>query len=130
MPLQILDHFNVVTSDHEASAQFYADVLGMRIGDRPPFKFPGSWLYVGDQAVLHLVEIAEDKLPSGKGRFNHIALQAEGYADIKTRLAESNIEFDERVLPGEDRGQTQIFFETPDNVTIELIFQPDDVAAG
>ena len=46
-----LDHFNVVTSDLEASRRFYVRVLGLREGARPPFDFPGAWLYCADAAV-------------------------------------------------------------------------------
>ncbi len=61
MPLEFIDHYNIVTTDAAASAKFYVDVLGMQIGNRPPFKFPGARVYAGDQPVLHLVEL--DKVP-------------------------------------------------------------------
>lgn len=30
------------------------DVLGLRVGDRPPFPFPGYWLYAGSSAWVHV----------------------------------------------------------------------------
>lgn len=126
MPLQVLDHYNVLTRDAEVSAKFYVDVLGMRVGDRPPFPFPGAWVYAGDVAVLHLSQT--DKVPDGSGRCSHVAFRASDYAGMKKRLKKAKVKFDERVVPG--RGLTQIFLDTPDHVTVELIFQPDDVAAA
>lgn len=130
MPLHMLDHFNITTDDAEESAKFYVEVLGMRIGDRPPFPFPGAWLYSDDHPVLHLSQRAPEKVPNGKGRFDHIAFQVSGYGDMKASLDKHGAEYIERVVPGEGRGQTQIFVESPDKVMIELVFQPDDVAAG
>ena len=47
MPINKLAHFSVRTTDVEASRQFYVEVLGFKEGFRPPFKFPGLWLYRG-----------------------------------------------------------------------------------
>ena len=56
MPLQNLNHILVLARDLEATRDFYVNVLGLRVGPRPPFKFPGHWLYLGDKAVVHLAE--------------------------------------------------------------------------
>lgn len=45
MPINKLAHFSVRTTDVEASKRFYVDVLGFQEGFRPPFRFPGLWLY-------------------------------------------------------------------------------------
>lgn len=126
MQVRGLDHYNVSTVDAARSAQFYVDVLGFRIGDRPPFPFPGAWVYCGDQPVLHLVE--KPSIPEGTGRVDHIAFQASGYAETKSRLDAHSVKYRENVVPG--GGPTQIFLETPDSLWLELIFQPDDVARG
>jgi len=126
MPLERLDHYNVSTLDAQKSAQFYVDVLGMEVGDRPPFRFPGAWVYCGDVAVLHLVE--KDEIPDGTGRVDHIAFQATGYAEMKARLEQHGVDYREQVVPG--RKLTQLFLETPDGLWVELIFQPEDVAAA
>jgi catechol 2,3-dioxygenase-like lactoylglutathione lyase family enzyme len=128
MPMQVLDHYNVITTDAEKSSKFYVDVLGLRVGDRPPFPFPGAWIYCGDMPVIHLSQ--RDDAPDGSGRCSHVAFKATDYADMKGRLDKHGVQYVERTVPGEDRGQTQIFVETPDQVTIELIFQPEDVAAA
>ncbi|HZD25632.1 MAG TPA: VOC family protein [Alphaproteobacteria bacterium] len=126
MPLEAFDHYNVVTLDAQKSAQFYTDVLGLRIGDRPPFSFPGAWVYCGDTAVLHLVE--KDSVPDDTGRVDHVAFRATGYAAMKARLNGAGVAYRENTVPG--RGLTQIFVETPDRLTVELIFSDADVAGS
>ncbi|MDP6344995.1 MAG: VOC family protein [Alphaproteobacteria bacterium] len=127
MPLQGLDHYNVVTTDAAESARFYVEVLGMRIGDRPPFKFPGAWVYCGDQAVLHLIE--REEIPeSGTGRLDHVAFRATGYAEMKARLDAAGVDYFERVVPRNN--VTQIFLQTPDGLKLELGFEAEDVAAA
>ncbi|MFP6746945.1 MAG: VOC family protein [Alphaproteobacteria bacterium] len=126
MPLEFIDHYNVLTKDAAASAKFYVDVLGLRIGDRPPFKFPGAWVYAGDRPVLHLVE--RDKLPEGKGVVDHVSFRCTGYGEIKQRLEDAGVEYDERVVP--KYNLTQLFLDTPDGLKIELTFTEESVAAG
>ena len=53
-----LDHYNVSTRKLHETIQFYEDVLGFKNGPRPPFNFPGAWLYYGGHPVLHLNDIS------------------------------------------------------------------------
>jgi catechol 2,3-dioxygenase-like lactoylglutathione lyase family enzyme len=50
MPLS-LNHCSICTADLEASRRLYVDALGLAVGPRPDFPFPGRWLYAGDTAV-------------------------------------------------------------------------------
>ena len=51
-----LDHFNIRARDLTGMRDFFVDVIGLREGDRPSFRFAGHWLYAGDAgAVVHLV---------------------------------------------------------------------------
>ena len=45
MSVGTLDHYNVSTRKFQETIQFYQDVLGFVNGPRPPFNFPGAWLY-------------------------------------------------------------------------------------
>jgi catechol 2,3-dioxygenase-like lactoylglutathione lyase family enzyme len=45
MSVGVLDHYNVSTRKLNETVQFYEDVLGFTNGPRPPFNFPGAWLY-------------------------------------------------------------------------------------
>ena len=73
MPPEYIDHHNVVTLDAVALANFHMDDLGLRVGDHPPFPFPGAWVFSGRQPVLHLVEL--DEIPDGTGRVEHLAFR-------------------------------------------------------
>ncbi len=55
MTVRSLDQYNIRTADEEASEAFYEDVLGLRLGERPAFTFPGAWLYCGVSPTVHLI---------------------------------------------------------------------------
>ena len=62
MTLTVLDHVNIRTARLEDLVAFYRDVLGLHTGWRPAFSFGGAWLYCGEQAVVHLVEVDEQPI--------------------------------------------------------------------
>jgi catechol 2,3-dioxygenase-like lactoylglutathione lyase family enzyme len=45
MSVTTMNHFTVLSDDLEATRRFYCDLFGFRVGWRPPFQFPGWWLY-------------------------------------------------------------------------------------
>ena len=55
MPAQSLNHYTIRVRDLEATKNFYTDVVGLTVGDRPPLNFPGYWLYCGDVPTVHLI---------------------------------------------------------------------------
>src|SRR3979411_3401653 len=55
MPRGGLQHYTIEPQDLERTKEFYVDVLGLEIGDRPPLDFPGYWLYSGGTATVHLM---------------------------------------------------------------------------
>ena len=55
MPAQSLNHYTIRVRDLEATKNFYTDVVGLKVGDRPPLNFPGYWLYCGDMPTVHLI---------------------------------------------------------------------------
>ena len=48
-----IDHITIVVSDLDRSADFYSQVLGMKLVERPNFPIPGRWLQLGD-IQIHL----------------------------------------------------------------------------
>ncbi len=118
MPLQNLNHLLVLARDLEATRDFYVNVLGLRVGPRPPFKFPGYWLYLGDQAVVHLAGQDSDSEDAGTGPIDHVAFEATGLKEMVTRLEEQAITLRHRKVP--DLGLHQVFIQDPNGVTIEL----------
>src|SRR5258708_7464910 len=114
-----LDHVNIRTRDLERSQRFYKEVLGLRLGARPAFTFPGAWLYAGDRPIVHLV--GDPKAPQGsKAAFDHVAFAASGMDAYAKRLEKADVAFETRVVPGAKR--YQIFLADPDGVKVELQF--------
>ncbi|MGE0719881.1 MAG: hypothetical protein AB7P02_30840, partial [Alphaproteobacteria bacterium] len=54
MGITAMNHFTVLTDDLEATTRFYG-LFGLKPGWRPPFKFPGAWLYATDTPILHVI---------------------------------------------------------------------------
>ncbi|WP_210732009.1 VOC family protein [Hydrogenophaga sp. PAMC20947] len=78
-----LDHINVRTTQLGAMVEWYTRVLGLRVGDRPNFPFPGAWLYAGDTMAVHLVGI-----DGATGTGSEMDLKLEHFAFTATGLAE------------------------------------------
>ena len=91
MPAMSLNHYTILARDLEATKDFYTDVVGLSVGDRPPLNFPGYWLYCGGVPTVHLIgkrpedehikDAATD--PAKTGRLDHIAFSCEGLKDMK-----------------------------------------------
>ena len=122
MQLGRLDHVNVRTANLAAMTEWYERVLGMRSGARPPFPFPGAWLYAGDHPAVHLVGVA--KPPEGKDpRVEHFAFQATGLEEFLTRLRRDGVRHETRALPGS--GIVQVNVWDPDGNHIHVDFAPE-----
>ena len=61
MQIGKLDHVNLRTNQLDKMIDWYTNILGMRSGLRPDFQFPGAWMYGGDDASVHLVEVDGDR---------------------------------------------------------------------
>ena len=141
-----LNHFSIRTTDLEASRHFYADVLGLSVGPRPDFPFPGLWMYRGDHAdvanaAVHLIGIdakdpnglkqylgeRDESLATGSGAVDHIAFFADGLAGMLAHLRQRGVDFRERTVPS--IGLHQLFLEDPTGVVIELNYPAAEKAA-
>jgi len=145
MAIEKLAHYSIRTTDLEASRVFYTEVLGFRVGYRPPFDFPGIWLYLGEDereyGTVHIIGIdpndpegliaylGDKSLDSltGTGSVDHIAFNATGLAGMRKTVAAKKLECRERTVPS--LGLHQVFLTDPSGVTIELNY-PAAEAAG
>jgi len=119
MPALAMDHFTILTDRLDETLAFYDDLLGLKPGDRPPFRFPGAWLYCGGRAVLHIV--AGRPLPADPaGILDHMAFSASGLSETLDRLDARSLPYDLRQLPGS--GMWQLFFNDPNGARVELDF--------
>ncbi|CAG2375880.1 MULTISPECIES: VOC family protein [Burkholderia] len=143
MPVSRLAHYSIRTPDLEASCRFYERVLGFRRGYRPPFDFPGAWLYLGDDeadyGTVHLIGIdpanpnglaaylGDKPVPAaGTGTVDHIAFVATGVEAMWRTLRAEHIAWRDRTVPS--LGLHQVFIEDPSGVTIELNYPAAEVA--
>ena len=135
MPATSLNHYTILARDLEATKDFYTDIVGLKVGDRPPLNFPGYWLYCGGVPTVHLLGYrAQDPVipdgpsyPAKTGRLDHIAFSCVGLKDMKSNLAGRSIKYDERVLPR--MNMTQLFYYDPDGIAVECNFPAEETEA-
>lgn len=123
--LKALDHVNIRTASVEAMAAWYERVLGLRSGPRPPFPFPGAWLYCGERAVVHLVGTAATPSAAESGlRLEHFALDAEGLGDFIDHLDSTGTAYRIGLTPGAPPlgGIVQVNIADPDGNHIHVDF--------
>jgi catechol 2,3-dioxygenase-like lactoylglutathione lyase family enzyme len=143
MPISKLAHYSIRTTDLDKSCGFYERVLGLTQGYRPPFDFPGAWLYKGgdesDFGTVHIIGVYPhdteglkaylgDKPAAleGTGTVDHIAFLATGVAQMWKTLEAEGIAWRDRTVPS--LGLHQVFVEDPSGVTIELNYPAAEVA--
>jgi catechol 2,3-dioxygenase-like lactoylglutathione lyase family enzyme len=122
-----MNHFTVLSDDLEATRRFYCDLFGFRVGWRPPFQFPGWWLYAadGDAPILHVIH--RDPLPQERaGVLDHMAFSAKDLPATVAILKRERIEYELRRLPG--GGIWQLFFNDPHGAKVEFDFAKDESA--
>lgn len=140
-----LNHFSIRSADLAACERFYVGVLGLTVGPRPDFPFPGLWIYRGDHAdpanaVVHI--IGQDKAApqgldnylgerdeaglQGSGAVDHIAFFTEGMAAMVAHLKAQDVPYRHRVVPA--IGLQQLFLTDPCGVVIELNYPASETA--
>ena len=120
MKITGLNHFNVLTDDVEATRRFYADVIGLEEGERPPLGFPGIWFYVEGRPILH---VSAAKLSDNRaGVIDHMAFSA---TDLKATLARLQAKGVKYVLRQQEGTKIwQVFCHDPMGAKVELDFDP------
>ena len=129
MPVLDLNHYSIAMAPETlaATVRFYVDVIGLKDGPRPPFAFPGHWLYAGNSAVVHLLgNAAPGARGTGTGDLDHIAFRATGLKEMRARLARLDVPHWERDVPG--AGLQQLFVRDPHGILIELNYPAAEAA--
>jgi catechol 2,3-dioxygenase-like lactoylglutathione lyase family enzyme len=129
MPVTSLDHVNIIARDLDASALFYAEVLGLERRDPPSPLLPEhiQWMYApGGQPIIHLVSVYrrgdDAAMPEGStGALDHVALGCSGYERTVSMLEELGLPFRTSGVAG--AGIRQIFISDPSDVLLELNFR-------
>ena len=124
MKVHGIDHFNVRASREmlERTRQFYCDVIGLVVGDRPPFEESGYWLYAGEHAVVHLSQARDtERLATDVATtLNHVAFACQGRTEFEQRLTDFGIDYRTAEVPA--TSVSQIFTNDPAGTGIELSF--------
>ena len=142
-----LNHYSIRTFQMDASRDFYAQVVGLEVGPRPDFAFPGYWLYAGDtalpsNAVVHIIGMDRNDAEGlkrylgerdpgslhGSGAVDHVAFFATGLAAMLSKLAGLGVAARERSVPG--LGLHQVFVTDPNGVVIELNYPAAEASAS
>ena len=125
MPVHGMNHFTILTDDLPATVDFYRKVMGMRPGPRPPFDFPGAWLYAeaGADAILHVIAgRSRDQMKAGV--IDHMAFTGSGLRETLSVLESNGIEFTLRRQAGD--GPWQLFFFDPNGARVEVDFDASE----
>ncbi len=138
MPLSHLEHFLIQTADLAKTRDWYVNVLGMRVGPSPDFKFPVCWLYIGEKDVLHLTEGGanasenrkkylgqQSEATTGSGVVDHVAFRATGLPEMMEHLTRLGVPFTKRMV--NDQGLFQLFLLDPNEVKVELNFANSEI---
>jgi catechol 2,3-dioxygenase-like lactoylglutathione lyase family enzyme len=129
MSVTAVNHFTILTDDLSSTLAFYEEHLNLKPGARPPFTFPGAWLYAdggkGPDPILHIVAgIAKERLV--KGVLDHMAFSGKGLAAAVAKLQTRNIKYELRRLP--EYGTWQLFFHDPNQAKVEIDFDKAEPA--
>jgi len=117
------NHFNLRAPLEllEQLKEFYCDIVGLSVGDRPPFNRFGYWLYAGDNAILHLVQDDEQEVSAeSRTSFDHVAFSCENRPHYQDRLEQNGVDF--RIAHVPMTGQVQLFIQDPAGNGVELNF--------
>jgi catechol 2,3-dioxygenase-like lactoylglutathione lyase family enzyme len=129
MTVTAMNHFTILTDDLPSTLAFYEEHLNLKPGARPPFTFPGAWLYAdggkGPHPILHIVA-GKEKKRLVKGVIDHMAFSGAGLAQAVAKLIAQGIDYELRRLP--DYGTWQLFFHDPNSAKVEIDFDAKEPA--
>jgi catechol-2,3-dioxygenase len=127
MPVDGFSHYNLRAPRAllEELCAFYADVIGLTVGPRPPFASFGYWLYAGGEPVLHLSEARPGSEPSAvPSTFDHAAFRCSDREGFERLLNARGVHYRAARVPL--TRQVQLFLSDPAGNGIELNFQEGD----
>ncbi|RAX41087.1 VOC family protein [Rhizobium tropici] len=118
-----LDHVTLRTADLDGTRQFLEDLLGLTVGFRPNFSFPGYWLYRDGEPIVHLIPSGGAPVGRDAETIDHVGFRLEGYGAFRGRLDATGILYSTMDLP--ELGERRLFVHTPGGILLELVFRDD-----
>lgn len=125
MQINRLDHVNLRTTQLDAMVSWYDDVLGMASGARPDFPFAGAWLYAGDVACVHLIQVDDTAAVGSEAglKLEHFAFRASGADAFEARLKSRGDKFVKNEIG--NSGIVAFNIWDPDGNHIHVDFEPE-----
>jgi catechol 2,3-dioxygenase-like lactoylglutathione lyase family enzyme len=111
-----LDHINIHAENLEAARDFLLAVLPLEEGFRPPFDFPGYWLYLDGKPIIHMQTRAAGM--GGRGWIDHLAFAPFDFEAERRRLDALGLSYVVGGIPG--TGIRQLFVTGPEGLKLEL----------
>jgi catechol-2,3-dioxygenase len=108
----------------EQLRNFYVQVVGLHVGERPAFDKFGYWLYADGEPVLHLVESVAAVAPDARSSFSHAAFDCNDLEQTEHLLTRLGVPFRRGQVP--ETGEPQLFLADPAGNGVELIFASSD----
>lgn len=121
MGVQGMNHFTILTDDVEATRAFYCEFLDFEVGARPPFIFPGLWLYKNGSPILHVIG-GRKREELRTGVLDHMAFSATGLAPMVAKLKAKDMPYILRRVASSTDGDWQLFFTDPNGAKVEYDF--------
>jgi catechol 2,3-dioxygenase-like lactoylglutathione lyase family enzyme len=130
MSITEMEHVLVLSEDIDATRDFYCEVVGLCVGERPALEFPGYWLYAAGVPCIHVADrtaylahaawlgLAVRHEPPGFGSVDHIAFNADEFESVLARLQQRGVAAVHNVVSG--GAMRQLFFEDPNGVRVEI----------
>lgn len=119
----MIDHVTLRTADLEATRDFLETLLDVKTGYRPPFSFPGYWLYKGDDPIVHLIPGGGQMVGGNAETIDHAGFRLNDYEAHRARLDALGIQYSRMDLP--DLGERRLFVRTPGGILLELVFREE-----
>lgn len=133
MPVNAIDHINIITDKLDQTIQFYASVLDLRYADTPAAAkgFKGAWMYdSADNAIVHIIwknpdsEFGTEHEPGQPtAAVHHVAFSCSDYDSTIAKLDRMAVEY--RASGINHLGVRQIFIKDPNNINVELNFSAE-----
>ena len=125
MPILEINHYNLRGTPDvmERLRDWYRDTVGLEVGDRPPFRFGGYWLYAKGRPILHLSEQGPGEthpIPTA-GTFDHVAFTCDDFEAMRGKLDALGETY--RVADVPLTHTRQIFLRDPGGNGVELNFE-------
>jgi catechol 2,3-dioxygenase-like lactoylglutathione lyase family enzyme len=120
MRLDKLDHVNIRTANLEEMVAWYMDIMGMTPGKRPPFQFPGAWMYIGEHAPVHLISV--DETPTHDTlQIEHFAFSATGLDSFLEKLKQRGVDYELGRVPEFEILQVNVFDYDGNHIHIDFV---------